>query len=84
MRLRLRLYPDRVELRLSDRGRPYDGSGARQAVAAVPADADALSLPEGGRGLVLAGRALDELRYRRTRGGENRWDLVKRLPERKG
>jgi len=79
VRLRLRLYPDRVELRFSDRGRPFADAKPRRDREPLVQDADVFALAEGGRGLALAGLALDELRYHRTPGGQNRWRLVKRL-----
>ena len=78
VRLRLRLYPDRLELQFTDRGRPSPNH--RRGLERLTPDADAFALAEGGRGLALAGLALDELRYHRTPGGQNRWRLVKRLP----
>lgn len=79
VRLRLRLYPDRVELRFTDRGRPYPDYGPRPILSPLPPSTGLSPLLEGGRGLALAGLALDDLRYHRTPGGQNRWRLVKRL-----
>lgn len=80
VRLRLRLYPDRVELRFTDRGRPYSDPNPRRNLQPLTPDADVFALSEGGRGLALAGLVLDDLRYLRTPDGRNCWRLVKRLP----
>jgi serine/threonine-protein kinase RsbW len=68
LRLDLRLYPDRAEARLLDRGVPF----------AEPRRADE-ALPEGGLGLGLARATVDALTYERTSHGANRWLLVKRM-----
>lgn len=77
LRLRLRLFPDRVEALLVDQGQPY---------VLIPPCSDQPedlleidTLPEGGYGLRIARAALDSLRYRRTRSGFNCWRLVKRM-----
>jgi anti-sigma regulatory factor (Ser/Thr protein kinase) len=77
---RLRLYADRVEACLLDRGIPFveppdHGSGW----SGLAVD-DVASLPEGGYGLPIARAALDGLRYRRSFHGTNFWHLVKRRP----
>ena len=69
LRLRLRLYPDRGEARLTDRGAPFAG-GAEPAA----------ELAEHGRGLAITRAVSDGLTYSRSRGGTNRWLLSKRLP----
>ena len=76
MRLQLRLYTDRVEARFTDDGLPYV---APERPTDLP-NSDALDLPEGGYGLMIARAALDRLQYRRTSGGVNVWRLLKRLP----
>jgi anti-sigma regulatory factor (Ser/Thr protein kinase) len=74
MRLRLRLYADRVVASFADRG-----------VAFVPPDpadspgSDRSELAEGGYGLALARATLDRLEYRRTPTGTNCWRLMKRF-----
>ncbi len=72
--LRLRLYYNRVEARLSDRGIRYTPSSPSE----LP-ELDETDLPEGGFGLALAALALDHLQYRRTPTGTNCWRLVKRF-----
>lgn len=74
--LRLRLYTDRVEARFTDDGIPYVAPGRPTDLP----DSDALDLPEGGYGLMIARAALDRLQYRRASGGVNVWRLLKRLP----
>ncbi len=74
IRLRLRLYTDRVVGSFADRGiafRPADGTGASRP--------DPTELAEGGYGLALARASLDRLDYRRTPSGMNCWRLVKRF-----
>jgi serine/threonine-protein kinase RsbW len=61
---------DRVVAEFSDTGRPYRRPSHP---AQVSQEGD-----ERGRGLVLARKVLDELRYQRT-GPTNRWRLVKQL-----
>lgn len=73
--LRLRLYHCLVEARLSDTGVAYVPAQH----SAEPALADPLALPEGGYGLLIARRALDDLSYRRTPTGINSWRLRKKL-----
>jgi serine/threonine-protein kinase RsbW len=74
MRIRLRLYADRVVASFADQG-----------VRFVPPEAtgspgtDRSELPEGGYGLALARATLDRLEYRRTPAGTNRWRLMKRF-----
>lgn len=76
MRLRLRLYPDRVEARFTDRGVAFRSpSELLEALSA-----DTAQLPESGFGLSIASAAVDDLRYNRTATGTNSWRLVKRLP----
>ncbi|MFQ3631504.1 ATP-binding protein [Roseiflexus sp.] len=76
LRVRLRLFPDRVEALLIDQGAPLN-------LASFPpvSDnlADIMDVPEGGYGLLIARTALDSLRYRRTRNGANCWKLVKKV-----
>ena len=75
LQVRLRLFPDRVEALLIDRGAPYEPTPPSN----VPDDqADIAMLPESGYGLLIACSALDVLRYRRTRSGYNCWKLVKK------
>jgi serine/threonine-protein kinase RsbW len=76
VKLRLRLYADRVEALVTDRGVPFEEPPPS---APVPTD-DPLALPEGGYGLAVARAALDRLEYSRRPRGSNRWRLVKRLP----
>jgi anti-sigma regulatory factor (Ser/Thr protein kinase) len=78
VKLQLRLYDDRVEALLTDRGIPFEEPPA---LAADLADLDVLDLPEGGYGLSIARAALDRLEYSRLARGANRWRLVKRLAE---
>ena len=72
--VRLAFFADRAEALIVDRGRPYtpDPIGS-------PPDLD--ELPEGGWGLVVARAAVDELSYGRSEQGENRWRLLRRLPD---
>lgn len=76
MRLRLRLYSDRVEGYFTDQGIAFTGPPEPHSVL----DNDAVGLPEGGYGLAIARSALDRITYRRSNGGTNSWRLVKRLP----
>jgi anti-sigma regulatory factor (Ser/Thr protein kinase) len=73
--LRLRLYRDRVEACLLDRGIPFvePPSGG-----ALPISDDVAELAEDGYGLTIARAALDVLEYRRSNHGTNFWHLVKR------
>lgn len=71
LEVRLRLYADRLEARLSDRGQPFTEP--------TPVETDPNELPEGGLGLPLVRRALDHVEYTRTTDGLNCWLLVKHL-----
>ena len=75
VKLRLRLYADRAEALLTDRGIPFEEPPAP----AADAEVDPLELPEGGYGLSIARAALDRLEYTRRARGANRWQLVKKL-----
>jgi anti-sigma regulatory factor (Ser/Thr protein kinase) len=89
MQMRLRAYPDRVEGRFTDQGGAYappppapdaPAGAAEGAEGAEGIDAiDVMTLAEGGYGLALVRRVVDELDYTRTPGGGNEWRLVKRL-----
>jgi anti-sigma regulatory factor (Ser/Thr protein kinase) len=70
--LRLCLYADRIEARLSDQGVQYRLSAAPSIQLADP-----LALPEGGFGLVIVRAAVDRLTYDRTLAGTNCWQLTK-------
>ena len=72
--LRLRLYADRIEARLTDQGVAYQPEAARS----IQHD-DLLALPEGGLGLAIVRAAVDRLTYRRTPAGTNCWRLTKRF-----
>ena len=74
--LRLRLARRWVEARYLDTGCRYVALPRAQAT--LDAE-DALGVPEGGYGLIIARQALDNLGYRRTRAGVNCWRLRKRL-----
>ena len=75
IRLRLRLYGDRIEARLTDRGTVFTGSlDSTIAPASDPAD-----VPESGRGLAVAKAAVDELLYQRSPDGTNLWTITKNL-----
>lgn len=74
IQLRLRLYADRIEARLTDQGVAYQPAAARS----IPHD-DLLALPEGGFGLMIVRAAVDRLTYRRTSPGTNCWRLTKRF-----
>jgi len=75
VKLRLRLYADRVEALVTDRGVPFDEPAPKR-----PLDTGApLALPERGYGLAVARAAVDQLDYSRRARGSNRWRLVKRL-----
>ncbi len=76
MRVRLRLFPDRVEALLIDQGAPFNLT-LLPSISDNPADI--MDVPEGGYGLLIARAALDSLRYRRTRSGFNCWKLVKKV-----
>jgi len=71
-RLRLTSQDERIAARFEDGGVPFEWSRVR------PID-DTL-LQEGGYGLHLARRALDELDYQRDERGRNHWRLGKNLP----
>ena len=71
--LELSVWPDRVEARFSDDGRPM-----AQRIVARGLGASDLP-PERGRGLHMALVALDELGYESVEG-RNEWRLVKRRP----
>jgi serine/threonine-protein kinase RsbW len=73
LRLRLRLYEDRLVATFTDRGisfAPPDPPGSTP---------DLTELREGGYGLALARAGLDRLDYRRTTAGTNCWRLMKRF-----
>jgi anti-sigma regulatory factor (Ser/Thr protein kinase) len=72
--LRLRLYANRIEARLTDQGVAYSPEVARS----IQHD-DLLALPESGFGLAIARTAVDRLAYRRTPAGTNCWRLIKRF-----
>lgn len=74
LRLRVRLYADRVVASFADRGVAFVPPGAQGSPVSDPAE-----LPEGGFGLALARAGLDRLEYRRTPAGTNCWRLTKRL-----
>lgn len=74
VKLRLRLYDERVEALLTDRGIPFEEVVPAEAAGEGPVDA-----PAGG--LAAARAALDWLEYSRRARGSNRWQLVKRLPK---
>ena len=74
LRLRLRLYADRVVASFADRGVGFVPGEVQG-----PPGADPAELPEGGFGLALARASLDRLEYRRTPTGTNCWRLTKRL-----
>jgi anti-sigma regulatory factor (Ser/Thr protein kinase) len=75
---RLRLYDDRVEACLLDRGIPFVEPPAHGSDGIALAVDDVASIPEGGYGLPIARATLDGLRYRRSFHGTNFWHLVKR------
>jgi serine/threonine-protein kinase RsbW len=79
VKLRLRLYTDRVEALLTDKGLPFEQPtlAAESPEPAEPALADP---PTGGPGLASVRAAVDFLHYSRRARGSNRWRLVKRLP----
>ena len=70
------IVPNERELviEIKDQGQPFDLEG----VAALPADLDEHSLPEGGMGIHIAKTMLDEMTY--EPGPPNLWRLCKRLP----
>jgi anti-sigma regulatory factor (Ser/Thr protein kinase) len=74
--LTLQRRGDRVEACLSDEGIEFVEPPH---VGKINPD-DVANLPEGGFGLNLARASVDELSYRRTPTGLNRWVLVKKLP----
>jgi serine/threonine-protein kinase RsbW len=74
MRLRLRLYADRVVASFADQGVLFAPPDA-----ADSPGSDRSELPEGGYGLALARATLDRLEYRRTPAGTNCWRLMKRF-----
>jgi serine/threonine-protein kinase RsbW len=80
IKLRLRLYDDRVEALLTDRGVPFE----EPADPTSPAEIDLLDPAEGGYGLSVARTAVDCLEYSRSARGANRWRLVKRLTSSRG
>jgi anti-sigma regulatory factor (Ser/Thr protein kinase) len=76
-RLRLLLFPGRIEARF------YDWGGEFHEPAGAPREppADPLDIAEGGYGLLLARAMLDALEYDRCDPDENRWRLVKLVAE---
>jgi serine/threonine-protein kinase RsbW len=76
LRVRLRLFPDRVEALLIDHGAPYESPPSTYN--APDHETEVTLLPESGYGLFIARAALDSLRYRRSRNGYNCWKLVKK------
>ena len=72
--LRLRLYADRIEARLIDRGVAYQPAAAPS----LQLD-DIFELREGGFGLMIVRAGVDWLNYRRTPAGANCWRLIKRF-----
>ena len=70
------IIPDERQLviEIKDQGQPFDIEG----VAALPADLDEHSLPEGGMGIHIAKTMLDEMTY--EPGPPNLWRLCKKLP----
>lgn len=79
LRLRLRLFPDRVEALLIDQGEPYRSAPCTTNL--PEDDVDIANLLESGYGLSIAYASLDVVRYHRTRGGYNCWKLVKKLQQ---
>ena len=81
LRLRLRVYPDRVVASLVDRGVAFVDPSAtfrRPPGPSLSQDADdLLDLAEGTYGLPLVRDSVDRVDYRRTPGGTNYWRLVK-------
>jgi serine/threonine-protein kinase RsbW len=75
VKLRLRLYRDRVEALVTDRGVPFEEPAATEPLAVL----DPLDLPEHGYGLAVARAAVDQVEYSRRARGSNHWRLVKRL-----
>ncbi len=61
-------------IEIKDTGNPFDIDG----VAPLPTELDVDSLPEGGMGIHIAKRMLDEVTY--EAGPPNLWRLCKRLP----
>jgi anti-sigma regulatory factor (Ser/Thr protein kinase) len=72
-RLRLLLFPGRVEARFYDWGDEFH----EPAPAPKEWPVDPLDIAEGGYGLALARAMLDGLEYDRCDTEENRWRLVK-------
>jgi len=70
LRVRFEEWPDRVVVRLFDRGSAFDPSAVRQ----PRLD----GTEESGLGLFLIARLVDEHRHDRSSGGENALTLVKR------
>lgn len=75
--LRLRMFPNRVEVCFTDRGLPYHEPSYMEDLEPFFVD-DVLDLMESGYGLSITRRAVDQVKYRRTRTGANVWRLVKR------
>lgn len=74
MRIELRLLPQRIEITFYDYGIEFNQEPVDPVI-----DPDlAEFLPEGGLGLFLVRRSVDEMHYQRE-DGENRWLLVKKL-----
>ena len=72
LQLRLRLFADRVQARLTDRGVAY----RPEAALAINLD-DLFALREGGFGMLIVRAAVDRLSYHRTPAGINCWRLTK-------
>ena len=75
VRLQLRAYADRAEAHVTDHGAAFT---PQVELDRVPMP-DPFTLPEDGFGLAIVRVAVDEVRYCRTPGGENHWQLTKRL-----
>lgn len=74
-RMQLCLFPQRLEISFYDHGIEFQHEPGEPKI-----DPDlAEFLPEGGLGLFLVRRSVDELHYWRQQG-ENHWLLVKKLP----
>ena len=79
LRAELLAFEDRIEARFTDQGVEFAGDLSQPAPSAETLLDE---LPESGYGLSLIRAAVDELRYERSAPrGENRWQLLKRLPE---
>jgi serine/threonine-protein kinase RsbW len=65
----LSAFPDRLIIDVEDEGAPYDPRGYR------PPDLD--TVPEGGMGLFLVRRSVDEVAFDTARPRGTRWTLVK-------